>query len=134
MSYGLGAALTLSYPWLKAGHVIFVIFWVGIPFLSALFGDVFAPFNPWRAVARAVAWVTGRAGAKTPAPLAYPDVHHVTAPLRVAARERGDLEGFHLWAGQAYELAAEVPAGELVRRLAAEAREAIAAVSARLER
>ena len=56
-----------------APTVIFVIFWVGIPFLSALFGDVFAPFNPWRAVARAVAWVTGRAGAKTPAPLAYPD-------------------------------------------------------------
>jgi protoporphyrinogen IX oxidase len=25
---GLGAALTLTYAWLKAGHIIFVIFWI----------------------------------------------------------------------------------------------------------
>ena len=56
------------------------------------------------------------------APLGYPDVHHVTAPLRTAARERGDADGFHLWAGQAHALAEPLPAGELVRRLAAEAR------------
>jgi nitronate monooxygenase len=60
------------------------------------------------------------------APLAYPEVHNLTAPLRVAAREQGDADGFHLWAGQAYPLAEEVPAGELVRRLADEAREALA--------
>ena len=59
------------------------------------------------------------------APLGYPDVHHVTAPLRKAARERGDADGFHLWAGQAHSLAEPVPAGELVRRLAAEARAAL---------
>jgi nitronate monooxygenase len=59
------------------------------------------------------------------APLGYPDVHHVTAPLRAAARERGDAEGFHLWAGQAHALAEPVPAGELVRRLAADARAAL---------
>ena len=59
------------------------------------------------------------------APLGYPDVHHVTAPLRSAARERGDADGFHLWAGQAHALAEAVPAGELVRRLAAEARAAL---------
>jgi len=59
------------------------------------------------------------------APLGYPDVHHVTAPLRRAARERGDADGFHLWAGQAHALAEAVPAGELVRRLAAEARAAL---------
>jgi nitronate monooxygenase len=59
------------------------------------------------------------------APLAYPEVHNLTAPLRAAARERGDADGFHVWAGQAYPLAAELPAGELVRRLADEAREAI---------
>ena len=56
------------------------------------------------------------------APLAYPEVHHLTAPVRAAARERGDADGFHLWAGQAHPLAAELPAGELVRRLADEAR------------
>jgi nitronate monooxygenase len=58
------------------------------------------------------------------APLGYPEVHNLTAPLRAAARERGDADGFHLWAGQAYPLTAELPAGELVRRLADEAREA----------
>jgi nitronate monooxygenase len=65
------------------------------------------------------------------APLGYPDVHHVTAPLRRAARERGDAGGFHLWAGQAHSLAAPVPAGELVRRLASEARAALREAAAR---
>ena len=59
------------------------------------------------------------------APPGYPEVHHLTAPVRAAARERGDAEGFHLWAGQAHPLAAALPAGELVRRLADEAREAL---------
>jgi nitronate monooxygenase len=59
------------------------------------------------------------------APRAYPEVHHVTAPLRAAARERGDADGFHLWAGQAHALAGEEPAGALVRRLAAEAAAAL---------
>jgi nitronate monooxygenase len=59
------------------------------------------------------------------APLGYPEVHNLTAPLRAAARERGDADAFHLWAGQAYPLASELPAGELVRKLADEAREAL---------
>jgi hypothetical protein len=36
--------------------LIYVLFWVGLPFLSLPFGDVFRAFNPWRAIARAVAW------------------------------------------------------------------------------
>jgi nitronate monooxygenase len=59
------------------------------------------------------------------APSAYPDVHHLTAPLRAAARERGDAEAINLWAGQAHALATAEPAGEIVRRLAAEARAAL---------
>jgi nitronate monooxygenase len=59
------------------------------------------------------------------APSAYPDVHHLTAKIRAAAREQGDPDGFHLWAGQAHRLAAPVPAGELVRLLAAEAHAAL---------
>lgn len=59
------------------------------------------------------------------APSAYPEVHHLTSPLRAAARKIGDADGFNLWAGQAYPLARALPAGELVRALAAEAREAI---------
>jgi nitronate monooxygenase len=68
------------------------------------------------------------------APLGYPDVHHVTAPLRRAARERGDADGFHLWAGQAHELARAEPAGELVVRLADEARAALAGAADRYRR
>ena len=52
--------------------VVYVVFWVAIPFASLLFGEVFAPINPWRAVARAAAWAFGRARGETPAPLAYP--------------------------------------------------------------
>jgi nitronate monooxygenase len=68
------------------------------------------------------------------APSAYPDVHHITAPLRAAARERGDADGLHLWAGQAHALAGEEPAGALVRRLAAEAADALAEASRRVPR
>jgi nitronate monooxygenase len=55
------------------------------------------------------------------APSAYPEIHHLTAPVRAAARDQGDPDGFHLWAGQAHTLAEAVPAGELVRRLMKEA-------------
>jgi nitronate monooxygenase len=68
------------------------------------------------------------------APRGYPDVHHLTAPLRTAARERGDLDGFHLWAGQAYQLVEEIPAGKLVRRLSRDARQELDAVSRRISR
>jgi nitronate monooxygenase len=65
------------------------------------------------------------------APAAYPEVHHLTAPVRAAARERGDADAINLWAGQAYPLSAEEAAGALVRRLGAEARAALAAAAAR---
>ena len=64
------------------------------------------------------------------APAAYPELHHVTAPIRAAARERGDVEALNLWAGQAYPLTQERPAAELVRELADEARAALKAVHA----
>jgi nitronate monooxygenase len=52
-----------------------------------------------------------------PAPSAYPEIHHLTQPIRAAARTQGDPDGFHLWAGQAHRLAEPIPAAELVRRL-----------------
>ena len=55
------------------------------------------------------------------APVAYPEIHHVTSPLRAAARRRGDADGFNLWAGQAHELVQARPAGEIVRQMAADA-------------
>jgi nitronate monooxygenase len=66
------------------------------------------------------------------APVAYPDVHHLTTPIRSAARAAGDPDAINLWAGQAHALAEEVPAGEVVRRLAADAREAARRLSKRL--
>ncbi|GAA1352238.1 nitronate monooxygenase [Falsarthrobacter nasiphocae] len=33
------------------------------------------------------------------APAAYPEVHHLTSPLRAAAASRGDAEALSLWAG-----------------------------------
>ena len=53
---------------------IFVLFWVGVPCASVLLGDVFAAFNPWRAVGRACGTLARRvAGADLPRPLAYPE-------------------------------------------------------------
>jgi nitronate monooxygenase len=59
------------------------------------------------------------------APAAYPEIHHVTAPLRRAARRHADPDLVNLWAGQAHELATEEPAAVVARRLAGEARDAL---------
>ena len=55
------------------------------------------------------------------APIAYPELHHVTAPLRARGREAGNPDLINLWAGQAHALAPELPAAELVARLMEEA-------------
>jgi hypothetical protein len=52
---------------------VFVIFWVGLPMASALFGDVFKAFNPWRAIGRAAAALASAVSRKPlPAPMPYP--------------------------------------------------------------
>ena len=50
---------------------IYVVFWVGLPVLSVLFGDVFRAFSPWRTCARA-GWAIARAVAPLTPPLRYP--------------------------------------------------------------
>ena len=60
------------------------------------------------------------------APTAYPEIHHVTAPMRAAARATNDPDSLNLWAGQTHELAAELPAAEVVTTMAASATEALA--------
>ena len=55
------------------------------------------------------------------APRAYPHVHHLTAPLRAAARAAGDADVLNLWAGTAFRSAEGAPAGELVARWARDA-------------
>ncbi|HVW40517.1 MAG TPA: nitronate monooxygenase [Amycolatopsis sp.] len=59
------------------------------------------------------------------APSAYPQVHHLTRPVRAAAGKAGDAEGLNLWAGQTYPLATAGAAAEIVGRLMEEARAAL---------
>lgn len=59
------------------------------------------------------------------APVAYPEVHHATSPLRAEARKRGDADAINLWTGQAHELARDRPAGEIVSTLGSDARAAL---------
>ena len=57
-----------------APSFVFVIFWLSLVPLSLLFGDIFKAFNPWRAIARAVAGVAQTAArGPLPAPLEYPE-------------------------------------------------------------
>jgi nitronate monooxygenase len=56
------------------------------------------------------------------APVAYPEINNATKALRRAAAEAGDPETLHLWAGQGFRLARDIPAGELVGELAIELR------------
>jgi hypothetical protein len=44
-----------------APSFVFIIFWVGLAFASALLGNVFAAFSPWRALGRATGWAALRA-------------------------------------------------------------------------
>ena len=66
------------------------------------------------------------------APSAYPEVNHLTSPLRAHGREVGDADLINLWAGQAHRLAESLPAEEITRRLAADARAAVTAARERL--
>ncbi|MFI5977052.1 nitronate monooxygenase [Streptomyces sp. NPDC051452] len=63
------------------------------------------------------------------APAAYPEIHHLTSPLRKAAAKADDAQGMALWAGQGHRLARELPAGRLVELLAAELADARTALS-----
>jgi nitronate monooxygenase len=68
------------------------------------------------------------------APSAYPQVHHLTSPIRAAARQADDPEAINLWAGQGHALAVQAPAAELIRRIADDARTALQDAALRLQR
>jgi hypothetical protein len=62
---GLGLFALVLYSGLSGAQVananfsvtfIYVVFWVGLPVASVLFGDVFAVLSPWRSCARAIRW------------------------------------------------------------------------------
>jgi nitronate monooxygenase len=63
------------------------------------------------------------------APSAYPEIHHLTSPLRAAAKAAGDPDAFHLWAGQAHARSRPIPAANLVDALAAETNAALASAT-----
>jgi nitronate monooxygenase len=51
------------------------------------------------------------------APAAYPQLHHLTSPLRRAAVAAGDPQVAHLWAGTGHAQARPGPAAEITRSL-----------------
>jgi nitronate monooxygenase len=55
------------------------------------------------------------------APQAYPEVHHLTRPLRAAATAAGDSSVPNLWAGTGWRQLTEEPAAVIVHRIAIEA-------------
>jgi nitronate monooxygenase len=64
------------------------------------------------------------------APVAYPQVHYLTAPMRAAARASGEPDLINLWAGQGYELIEHgVSAGQVIARMAAELEDALGTVA-----
>jgi NAD(P)H-dependent flavin oxidoreductase YrpB (nitropropane dioxygenase family) len=52
------------------------------------------------------------------APLGYPAIHHLTAPMRRAAAAAGDPDYLHLWAGTGYRAATAEPLAAILTRLA----------------
>jgi hypothetical protein len=52
---------------------LFVTCWLGFPFFSAIFGDLFRPFNPWRAVGRAAGGTFAAIAGQRPTHLPYPE-------------------------------------------------------------
>jgi nitronate monooxygenase len=52
------------------------------------------------------------------APCAYPQIHHLTGPVRAAAVKAGDPHSTNLWAGTDFRHATGGPAGAIVTKLA----------------
>ena len=69
-----GLTGTESYLNNIAPTFIFIVFWVGLAFASALFGNIFAAFSPWRAIGRATGGLVSRArGGRPIAHRPYPE-------------------------------------------------------------
>ncbi|MGV9674916.1 nitronate monooxygenase [Nocardia sp. NPDC003482] len=68
------------------------------------------------------------------APVAYPEIHYATGPLRKIARAEGNADAVNLWAGQTHVLATDAPAAEVVRTLTADTKSALKqALSSRIQ-
>jgi hypothetical protein len=51
---------------------VYVYFWIFMPILVVLVGDVWSVLSPWRAAARGLGWLLGRFGLWSGAPFEYP--------------------------------------------------------------
>jgi hypothetical protein len=51
---------------------VYVYFWIFMPILVVLFGNVWSVLSPWRAAARGLGWILGRLGLRQGAPFEYP--------------------------------------------------------------
>ncbi len=67
---------------------------------------------------RARSLVNGFMRAHDDAPAAYPEINHLTRPLRAAASAAGDPDHMSLYAGEGFRWAQERSAGEIVEELA----------------
>jgi nitronate monooxygenase len=65
------------------------------------------------------------------APVAYPEVHYLTSPVRAAGRSNGNPDLVNLWAGQTHELSRDLPAADLVASLISDARAALRTAASR---
>jgi hypothetical protein len=52
---------------------VYVLFWVGLPIVSVVFGNLWRWLSPWRAAADAVAWAARRLDLPAEAPFSYPE-------------------------------------------------------------
>jgi hypothetical protein len=52
---------------------VYVIFWLGVPALSVVFGNVWRGLSPWRAIADAFVWIRERTGADVRPLAVYPE-------------------------------------------------------------
>lgn len=69
----------------------------------------------------ATGYAVAAAGPDAPRPAPYPVQRGLSAAMRAAGSEAGDLDRMQAWAGQAARLASTEPAGDYVRRIWAEA-------------
>ena len=51
---------------------VWIIWWVGMGYIAALFGNLWMLINPWKAIYEWAEWLLKRAGAGMPAPRPYP--------------------------------------------------------------
>ena len=51
---------------------VWIIWWVGMGYVAALFGNLWMVINPWKALFELAEWVLKRVGADMPAPRPYP--------------------------------------------------------------